>query len=131
MLEDLKTRQIRFLRVELPSSDSSKGKSRLKFVQLGVMVNHTHLTISPLIKYRSVCKTNPKSGKKFQVALVLRENGRFEVYSDFILVNEYYDPKKQCVDIDTDFNQFFIKFVKDADKVDVNTEMSELQFEVR
>lgn len=94
-------------------------------------MNHTKMTISPLIKYRSVCKTNPANGKKFQVALVLRENGRFEVYSDFILVNQYSNPKLQCVDIATDFNQFYLKFVKNSDKVTAETNFCELQYQVR
>ena len=47
----------------------------------------------------------------------MRENGRFEVYSDFMLVNEYINPKLQCVDVETDFNQFVLKFVKNSHKV--------------
>lgn len=95
------------------------------------MVNNTKMTISPLIKYRSVCKTNPSNGKKYQVALVVRENGRFEVYADFILVNEYTNPKLQCVDIATDFNQFYLKFVKHADRVTANTKLTKLKFQIR
>ena len=51
------------------------------------------------------------------MGIVVRENGRVEFYSDFILVNEYYNPKLQCIDIATDFNQFFLKFVKNADEI--------------
>ena len=47
----------------------------------------------------------------------MRENGRFEVYSDFMLVNEYINPKLQCVDVETDFNQFVLKFVEKSHKV--------------
>ena len=46
------------------------------------------------------------------IGLVLRENGRFEVYSDFILVNQYFNPSLQCVDMETDFDQFYLKFVQ-------------------
>ena len=80
-------------------------------MQLGIQVNHSRLVRSPLIKYRSVSKVDPKTGKQYQVGLVLRQSGRFEVYSDFMLVNEYMNPKQQCIDIETDFNQFVLKFV--------------------
>ena len=83
-------------------------------MQLGVLVNHSPLTASKLVKYRSVCKTRSVTGKRYQVGVVVRENGRVEFYSDFILVNEYYNPRLQCIDIATDLNQFFLKFVKDA-----------------
>ena len=48
---------------------------------------------SKLLKYRAVAKREPgDDGKYYQVGLVLRENGRFEVYSDFMLVNQYINP---------------------------------------
>ena len=88
VLEDIVTRQIRFLRAYFA------GKvRRLKLVQLGVLVNATGLTRSKLLKYRAVAKTDPETKKCYQVGIVLRENGRFEVYSDFMLVNEYIDPE--------------------------------------
>lgn len=61
----------------------------------------------------------------------MRENGRFEVYSDFMLVSEYHNPQLQCVDIETDFNQFFLKFVKNSHMVSKQTEKRHLQFEIR
>ena len=61
----------------------------------------------------------------------MRENGRFEVYSDFILVNEYTNPRLQCVDIDTDFDKFVLKFVKKADQVTNETKFEELKFQIR
>ena len=75
------------------------------------------LSVSKLLKFRSVVKTDPLTKKHYHVGLVLRENGRFEVYSDFMLVSEHYKPEFQCVDIETDFNQFFLKFVTNADKI--------------
>ena len=87
VLEDKLTRQIRFLRI-----DNDHVNNRLKFVQLGILVNHSRMTISPLLKYRSIGKVEDRSGKRYQVGLVLRENGRIEVYSDFILVNQYFNP---------------------------------------
>ena len=61
----------------------------------------------------------------------MRENGRFEVYSDFVLVNEYSNPKLQCVDVETDFEKFVLKFVKDADQVTEKTEYKSLDFQIR
>ena len=65
------------------------------------------------------------------MGIVLRENGRFEVYADFILVNEYTNPRLQCVDIDTDFDKFVLKFVKNADQVTENTEYEDLNYQIR
>ena len=77
---------MRFMRLEI-----NEEKNRLKFIQLGVLVNSSQLTVSPLHKYRAICKISDKTKKRYQIGVVLRENGRFEVYSDFILVNEYYN----------------------------------------
>ena len=83
----------------------------MKLVQLGVLVNSTNMQPAKLLKYRAVAKTEPgEGGKRYSVGLVLRDNGRFEVYSDFMLVNEYINPQLQCVDIETDFNDFYLKF---------------------
>ena len=60
---------------------------------MGILVNQTRLTVSPVLKYRAIIKTNPKNGKKYHVGLIVRENGRLEVYSDFMLVNEYMNPR--------------------------------------
>ena len=86
VLEDLKNRQIRFLRAIITEK---KGKKLLKLLQLGIMTSKPSLMSSPLIKYRSVAKVDPMTGQHYQVGLVLRENGRFEVYSDFMLTHEY------------------------------------------
>ena len=133
VLEDLRTRQIRFLRVFYTEMEDRSGKvnKRFKLVQLGVMPNHTVMSPSPLLKYRSVAREDPLTGQKYQVGLVLRANGRFEVYSDFMLVNEYMNPTLQCVDIETDFNQFYLKFCKDSDQIHEKTPLDTLQFQVR
>ena len=83
-------------------------------MQLGVLVNSTDQTVSKLLKYRSAVKFDQRTKKHYQVGIVLRENGRYEVYSDFMLVYEKWDPIKQCVDIETDFDQFYFKFAKDS-----------------
>ena len=44
--------------------------------------------------------------------MAIRENGRLEVYSDFILVNEYINPYYQCVDIESGQDEFYMKFVR-------------------
>ena len=65
------------------------------------------------------------------MGLVLRASGRFEVYSDFVLVNEYYNNQLQCIDIETDFNSFYMKFVKRANEVQIGTDIKNLDTEVR
>ena len=51
---------MRFMRLEY-----NEEKSRISFIQLGVLVNSTQLTVSPLLKYRSICKIHDKSQKKY------------------------------------------------------------------
>ena len=67
------------------------------------------------------------------MGIVVRENGRFEVYSDFMLVNEYINEKLQCVDVETDFNQFVLKFVKESHLIKESNPLpkDELKFEIR
>ena len=43
-----------------------------------------------------------------------------------MLVSDYLTDERQCVDIETDFNQFFLKFVINADKVTSGTTVAEL-----
>ena len=124
VLEDMITHQIRFLRAYYENESQT-----LKLVQLGVLVNSTKMKPAKLLKYRAVAKKEPgKDGKSYMVGLVLRDNGRFEVYSDFMLVNEYVNPQLQCVDIETDFNQFYLKFVKNAHHVTEDTNFADLEF---
>ena len=61
----------------------------------------------------------------------MRQNGRLEVYADFMLVNEYINPQLQCVDVETDFNQFYLKFVKNCAQVDQSYRYDQLDFVVR
>lgn len=103
-------------------------KRSLKLVQLGVVVNYQDMSPSPLIKFRSVARTDPETGKHSQLSLVVRQNGRFEVYYDFMLVSNFEDRNYQCVDVLTDFNQFFLKFATDVDKVSSKTRLDEIEF---
>ena len=64
VLENLKTRQIRFMRAELPE-DSEGEQKTLNFIQLGIHVNATLTKASPLIKYRSVAKKDYETGKNY------------------------------------------------------------------
>ena len=89
------------------------------------------MTVSPLLKIRDVSKIDPKTGKKYHVSIVVRENGRFEVYSDFMLVNEFTNPAYQCVDVETDFSQFMLRFVKNSHTVTQETPKEDLKFEIR
>ena len=75
-------------------------------------------TYSPLLKFRSVAKTGidpvTQEVSRYQVGIAIRQNGKIEVYSDFILVDEYYEPNHQCIDIETNFNSFYLKMVKNC-----------------
>ena len=62
-------------------------------------------------------KIDPNTGLRYHIALVLRLSGRFEVYSDFMLVDDHFDKKYQCVDIETTFNRFYLQFVERSDQV--------------
>ena len=130
VLEEIHTRQIRYLRAEY--HESGQGDSRkLTLVQLGIKVTTGEFSRSELVKYRSVAKKDPRTGKNYQVGIVVRASGRFEVYSDFMLVYEYYNQQHQCVDVETDFGSFFLKFVKNCDAYDENTDLRDLVTEVR
>lgn len=50
--------------------------------------------------------------KTYQISIALRKNGAIEIFSDFNLASKYFDPSYQCVDIGTDYNQFYMRFVK-------------------
>ena len=92
----------------------------IKLIQLGVMITKQNKNEpkSPLLKFRSVAKTDvdPSTGQpvRYQVGIAIRYNGKIEVYSDFVLVDEYFDPNHQCVDIDTSFDSFYLKMVKNC-----------------
>ena len=95
------------------------------------MANESFLTKSPLLKYRGLSALSENSGKRYHIGVVLRLNGRFEVYYDYILVNEYYNNQLQCVDVATDFNKFYFKFVKNSHLITDMIEESELEYHVR
>lgn len=116
MIEDYKTREIRFLKV-FYSVNTKTNEQKFKLVQLGGLVNRSDKKISPLLKYRGVVKVDPITKMSYHVSLVLRQSGRFEVYSDFMLVDDHFDPTYQCVDIESTFNRFYMRFVKHSDKV--------------
>ena len=86
---------------------------------------------SPLLKFRSVTKINQKTQKKYQVGLAVRENGRLEVYSDYILVNEFMNPWLQCVDVESGVDKFYMKFVTKSDLVNRDTKFDKLDYQIR
>ena len=94
------------------------------------MVARSNMSSSPLVKYRSVAKTDTKTGKGYQVAIVVRQNGRVEFYSDFMLVNEYFNTNVQCVDVETDFHQFYLKFATDCEDL-VGKRFDQIKYELR
>ena len=142
VLEERKNRLIRYLKIDYtdrfdPETGEEVGR-RMILSQLGVMVTKSKLSASPLWKYRSVSRVDVRSNKSYHVGIVVRLNGRWEVYSDFMLVYDWQDPNVQCVDVETDFNQFYLKFVKNSMDVVKNemkgiekTEESMIEFEVR
>ena len=121
VVESLIDRQLHFLRISQKHEDDNNsspgGKIKLKLVQLGLLINKSKVEKTPVLKYRAVAKFDPKTQKSYHVGLVVRESGRLEVYADFMLVYEYMNPELQCVDIETDFNQFYFKMVTDSHKV--------------
>lgn len=129
VVENLKDRQVHFLRIDYKRQQD--GNMNLKLIQLGILVNKSKEEKSPVLKYRGVTKIDPKTKMSYHVGLILREKGRLEVYSDFMLVNEHMDLALQCVDIETDFNQFYFKRVKDSDKVTHDFEEKDLKYEIR
>ena len=84
--EDREDKKIRFMRTYFEQTPD-KGMT-VQQVQLGLMVNKSESNeFSKVKKYRSVMKQN-EEGKIYMVGVALRENGRLEFYSDFMLVNE-------------------------------------------
>ena len=81
---------IRCLKVDYTDCGDD-GKQHLLLLQLGVMVNKTTLSPSPLLKYRGIARVDPQTGAGYHIGIVVRQNGRWEVYSDFMLVYDYYD----------------------------------------
>lgn len=107
VMENLRNRQIRFLRITFQTYDTSRddvneftaenlfgkgvnienGQRYMELVQLGVFVSNVDMQWSPLLKYRSIAKFCPETEKYYQLSIVLRKNGSYEIYSDFMLVH--------------------------------------------
>ena len=67
---------------------------------------------------------------------MLRENGRVETYSDFMLTDETTVEESQIIDIETDFEYFYIKSLKDAvqeedDAALIEKKNEQFEFEMR
>ena len=130
VLEEINTRIIRFLKIDY--NDGSTGADKkIVLSQLGVLVSKTRLSPSPLLKYRSIARIDHNTGKSYHVGIVVRKNGRWEVYSDFMLVYDWYDKAKQCVDVETDFRCFYLKFVNDSHLIHEKVPVESLKMEIR
>ena len=46
------------------------------------------------MKYRGVVRLDDSTGEMYYVGLVLRMNGRVEIYYDFTLVDSFFWPKR-------------------------------------
>ena len=86
--------------------------------------------MSPVLKFRSVTKEDPETGKFFQCSILVRLDGSFEFYSDFMLTDRIAFPNLRCVDIETDMKQFYLKFIKNSLEIDRNkeTQFEDLQY---
>ena len=87
-------------------------------IGLSIKDSDDKLEKSPLLKFRSSATLDPITGKWYHLGLLLRENGRVEIYADFVRVSIYDDHKLQCVDIEMGNNEFYLKVVKDSHKID-------------
>jgi len=90
-----------------------KFPDTLRLVRLGLQkTNDPDGENSPLKKYVYASRQTSaeKGSKTFMVGIVLRENGRVEFYSDFMQVDEHYDPESLCLDIQTDADLFCLRF---------------------
>ena len=67
------------------------------------MVNMQEEDESPIMKQRAQVLRD-QNGKFIHRLLVLRENGRINFYSDFMLVNEDLDKEKKVLDIESGIN---------------------------
>ena len=52
------------------------------------------------------------------VGIAIRKTGQVEFYSDFMLVEEYWDPDMLCVDVRADFDLFYLKFLIVSDNLE-------------
>ena len=99
---------MRFLRFQ---HDEKKEEKRLKLVGLGMENFDKELELSPMIKFRSSANFDEETNMWYHVAILLRENGRVENYSDFTYTDCYENEAQQCVDIEVGGTNFFFKFV--------------------
>lgn len=126
VVEDVKTRVISYLTFRMVQD--SHGQNIMHMIGLGVKDEEKKLKKSKLLKFRSTASFNEDTEKWYFVGIVLRENGRVEVYADFILVDHFYDPNQQCVDIEIGNNNIYLKIVKDSLKVPLTVQAKNLDF---
>ena len=105
VIEDLITRDIRFLRIQKCS------EFEMQIVGLGQYNSAAeNLSQSKVLKFRSSARYDQETGKWYHVGVLLRENGRLEFYSDFIYTDMCHNENKKCVDIESGDTNFYFKF---------------------
>lgn len=126
VLEHQQTREVRFLKIKMPTNP----REQLTLLALGLPteVNEENDDLSPLLKYRGAVRKDEDTGSLYYVGLVLRLNGRVEVYFDFTLVDQFYKQRYQCVDIEGGGRKFYFKMVWNSDKVTEQSKLKDLDF---
>ena len=116
VLENLANRQLRFFRIEFKVKDDDT--ECLNLIQLGLLTNVAKdKDISPIVKSRSKVFTDDQ-GKFSHQLVAIRENGRVDFYSNFMLVSDYFDENEPVVDVETGSNFFCIKMRKNNKDID-------------
>lgn len=121
--------------------DAEDDASKKKLMLIGLSIKDTSATdSSPLLKFESTASRDQSErsdgSKWYHVGLLLRENGRVEVYADFILVDEIVPERDNLtvVDLEAGDGAFFLKVLKPEQPVEVRegmpeAEVSKLEFE--
>ena len=108
IVEDLKTRRIRFMHLKVDSENHG-----LKLIGLGLNNDTGDATMKPphVLKFRSSARIDPTTGMWYFVGALLRVNGRVDFYSDFIYTNSWNNPNFECVDLESGGSNFWFRCV--------------------
>lgn len=115
MIEDKKTHEIEFLALKLiPGKDSRK-----KVTLCGLSINEDNITgieenKTEIVKFCEAAIHDETTDKLIQISLLLRLDGRIEVYVDFIFRSTIYYPELQCIDIEAGNRSFYFKMIKNS-----------------
>ena len=75
--------------MRIQHDDAKIDEKRLKLVGLGMEKFNKERTLSPIIKFRSSANFDEETNMWYHVAVLLRENGIVENYSDFTYTDCY------------------------------------------